>query len=97
MPGHSEDPLATHPEGQGAQIPADRGGRSNQELTSVPDPNGETKPSFRSRTNYPRPRRGDPIAKVGDPSEEKPLEPVDQEPNGGRKEGRKHKKLQAQP
>ena len=33
--GHSEDHLATHPEGQGVQIPADRGGRSNQELTSV--------------------------------------------------------------
>ena len=67
-------------------------------LTSVPDPNGETKPSFRSRTNNPRPRRGDPIAKVGNPrGEEKPLEPVDQEPDGGRKASRKHKKAQAQP
>ena len=92
--------MATHPEGQGAQIPADRGGRASQELTSVPDPNGETKPSFRSRTNDPRPRRGDPIAKVGNPSgEEKPLEAleaVDQEPNGERRAGRKHKKPQAQ-
>ena len=49
---------------------ADRGVRSNQELTSVPDPNGDTKPSFRSRINDPRPRRGDPIAKVGNPSGE---------------------------
>ena len=80
------------------QKPTDRGGRSNQELTSVPDPNGETKPSFRSRTNYPRPRRDDPIAKVGNPSgEEKTLEPVDQEPDEGRRAGRKHKKPQAQP
>ena len=90
--------MATHPEGQGAQIPADRGGRANQELTSVPDPNGETKPSLRSRTDYPLPRRGGPIAKVGNPSgEEKPLGPVDQEHDGGRKAGRKHKKPQAQP
>ena len=49
---------------------ADRGVRSNQEMTSVPDPNGDTKPLFRSRTNDPRPRRGDPIAKVGNPSGE---------------------------
>ena len=98
MPGHSEDHLATHPEGQDAQIPADRGGRSNQELTSVPDPNRETKPSFRSRTNDPRPHRGDPTAKAGNPSgEKKPLEPVDQEPDGGRKAGRKHKKVGGEP
>ena len=89
--------MATHPEGQGAQIPEDKGGRSSQELISVPDPNGETKPSFRSRTNDPRPSRGNPIAKVGNPSgEEKPLEPVYQEPDGGRRAGRKHKKPQAQ-
>ena len=63
---------------------ADRGVRSNHELTSVPDSNGDTKPSFRSRTNNPRPRRGDPIAKVGNPSgEEQPLEPGDPEPDGG--------------
>ena len=49
---------------------ADRGVRSNQELTSVPDPNGDTKPSFRSRTNDPQPRRGDLMAKVGNPSGE---------------------------
>ena len=49
---------------------ADGGVRSNQEQTSVPDPNGNTKPSFSSRTNDPRPRRGDPIAKVGNPSGE---------------------------
>ena len=49
---------------------ADRGVRSNHELTSGPDPNGDTKPSFRLRTNKPRPRRGDPIAKVGNPSGE---------------------------
>ena len=30
-----------------------RGVRSNQELTSAPDPNGETKPSLRSRRNDP--------------------------------------------
>ena len=60
------------------QIPADRGGRS-----SVPDRKGETKPLFRSRTDNPRPRRGDPIAKVGNPSgEEKPKEPVYLEPEG---------------
>ena len=46
---------------------ADRGVRANHELTSVPDPNGDTKPSYRSRTNNPQPRRGDPIAKVGNP------------------------------
>ena len=44
-----------------------RGVRSNQELTSVPDPNGETKPSLQSRRNDLRPRRGGPIAKVGNP------------------------------
>ena len=76
---------------------ADRGVGSIQELTSVPDPNGDTKPSFRSRTNDPRPRRGGPIAKVGNPSgEEYPLEQVDQEPDGGRRTGRKPRKLQAQ-
>ena len=75
------------------QKPADRGWRASQELSSAPDPNGETKPSFRSRTNNPRPRRGDPIAKVGNPSgEEKPQESVYQEPKGGRRAGRKHKK-----
>ena len=89
--------MATHPEGQDAQIPADRGRRASQELTSGPDPNGETKPSYRSRTNKPRPRRGDPIMKVGNPSrEEKALEPVCPEPDGGRRAGRKQKKLQAQ-
>ena len=56
---------------------------SSQELTSVPDPHGDTKPSFRSRTSSPRPRRGDPIAKVGNPSgEEKPQELAYQEPEG---------------
>ena len=76
---------------------ADRGARSIQELTSAPDPNGDTKPSFRSRTNDPRPRRGDPIAKVGNPSgEEYPLEQVDQEPDGGLRTGKKPRKLQAQ-
>ena len=58
---------------------------------------GDTKPSFRSRTNDPRPRRGDPIAKVGNPSgEEEPLEQADQEPDGGRRTGKKPRKLQAQ-
>ena len=36
-----------------------------RKLTSTPDPNGDTKPSFRSRTNDPRPRRGDPIVRLG--------------------------------
>ena len=95
--GHSEDHLATHPAGKSAQIPADRGGKASQEGTSGPDPNGETKPSFRSRTNKPRPRRGDPIAKVGNPRrEQKALEPVYPESDGGRRASRKHKKLQAQ-
>ena len=41
----------------------------------------------------PRPRRGDPIAKVGNPSgEEEPLEPVDPEPDGGGRTVRKHRK-----
>ena len=44
---------------------------ASQEPTSVPDPNGDTKPSFRSRTSRPRPRRGDPIAKVGNPVEKR--------------------------
>ena len=89
--------MATHPEGQGVQRPTDRVGRASQELTSGPDPNGETKLSFRSRTNKPRLRRGDPITKVGNPRrEEKALEPVYPEPNGERRAGRKHKKLQAQ-
>ena len=48
----------------------DRGVRSNHELTSVPDPNRDTKPSYQSRTNNPQPRRGDPIAKVGNLSGE---------------------------
>ena len=43
--------MATHPEGQGRQIPADRGGRASQELTSGPDSNGETKGRVRSK--YP--------------------------------------------
>ena len=64
---------------------------------TVPDPNGETKPSFRSRTSSPRPSRGDPIAKVGNPSgEKKPQEPVHQEPEVGRMAGRKQKKTPAQ-
>ena len=76
---------------------ADRGARSIQELTSAPDPIGDTKPSFRSRTNDPRPRRGDPISKVVNPSgEEDPLEQVDQESDGGRRTGKKPRKLQAQ-
>ena len=58
----------------------------SRKLTSAPDPNGDTKPSFQSRTNDPRPRRGDPIAKAGNPSgEEDPLEQVDQKPDGGRR------------
>ena len=69
----------------------------SRKLTSTPDPNGDSKPSFRSRTNDPRPRRGDPIAKVGNPSgEEDPLEPGDQEPDGGRRTGKKPRKLPAQ-
>ena len=36
---------------------SDRGSRSIQELTSTPVPNGDTKPSFRSRANDPRPQR----------------------------------------
>ena len=89
--------MTTHPEGQGAQIPTDRRGRASQEPISGPGPNGETKPSFQSRTNKPRPRRGDPIAKVGNPRrEEKALEPVYPEPDGGRRAGRKPKKVQAQ-
>ena len=63
----------------------------------TPDPNGDTKPSFRSRTNEPRPRRGDPIAKVGNPSgEEDPLEQGELEPDGGRRTGKKPRKLKAQ-
>ena len=49
-------------------------------LTSTPDPNGDTKPSFRSGTNYPQTRRSDPIAKVGNPSGEE--DPLEQEPDG---------------
>ena len=61
----------------------------------TPDPNGDTKPSFRSRTNEPRPRRGDPIAKVDNPSgEEDPLEQL--EPDGGQRTGKKHRNLKAQ-
>ena len=76
---------------------SDRGVRSTQELTSEPDPNGDTKPSVRSRTSDPRPRTGDPIAKVGTPSRgEYPLDQGDQEPDGVLRTGRKHMKLQAQ-
>ena len=76
---------------------ARRDARSIQELTSAPDPNEDTKPSVRSRTNDPRPHRGDPIAKVGNPSgNENPLEQVDQEPDGGRRTGKQLRKLQVQ-
>ena len=69
----------------------------SRKLTSVPDPNGDTKPLFRSRTNDPRLRRGDPIAKVGNPiGEEDPLEQADQESDGGRRTGKKPRELQAQ-
>ena len=62
----------------------------------TPDPNGDTKPSFRSRTNEPQPRRGDPIAKFGNPSgEEEPLE-QELEPEGGRRTGKKPRNLKAQ-
>ena len=55
----------------------------SRKLTMTPDPNGDTKSSVRSRTNEPRPRRGDPIAKVGNPSgEEDPLEQGELEPDG---------------
>ena len=58
-------------------------------LIMTPDPNGDTKPSFRSRTNKSRPRRGDPIAKVGNPSgEEDPLEQGELEPEGGERQAR---------
>ena len=76
-----------------------QGAKLNHRLrvTSGPDPKGETKPSYRSRTNKPRHRRGGPIAKVWNTRrEEKVLEPVYPEPDGGRRAGRKHKKLQAQ-
>ena len=55
-----------------------------RKLTITLDPNGDTKPSYRSRTNEPRPRRSNPIAKVGNPSgEEDPLEQGELEPDGG--------------
>ena len=68
-----------------------------RKLTMTPDPNGDTKPSLRSRTNEPRPRRGDPIVKVGNPSgEEDPLEQGELEPDGGRRTGKKPRKPKAQ-
>ena len=64
----------------------------------TPDPNGDTKPLFQSRTNKSRPRRGDPIAKVGNPSgKEDPLERGELEPDGGRRTGKKPRKPKAQP
>ena len=72
---------------------SDRGSRPNQET----DPNGDTKPSFRSRTKESRPCRGDPIAKVGNSSgEEDPPEQGELEPDGGRRTGKKSKNLKAQ-
>ena len=64
---------------------SDRGLRPNQETDQKSDPNGDTKSSFRSRTcKEPRPGRGDPIAKVGNPSgEENPQEQGELEPDGG--------------
>ena len=62
-------------------------------LTITLDPNGDTKPSFHSRTNEPHSRRGDPIAKVG---EEDPLEQGELEPDGGRRTGKKPRNLKAQ-
>ena len=68
-----------------------------RKLTIIDDPNGDTKPSFRLRTNEPRPRRGDPIAKVGNPSgEEDPLEQGELEPDGGRRTGTKPRNPKAQ-
>ena len=76
---------------------SDRVPRPNQETDQTPDPNGDTKPSFRSRTKEPRPRRGDPIAKVGNPSgEEDPQEQGELEPDGGRRTGKKPRKPKAQ-
>ena len=63
----------------------------------TPDPNGDTRPLVRSRTNEPQPRKGVPIAKVGNPSgEEDPLEQGELEPDGGQRTGKKPRKPQAQ-
>ena len=68
-----------------------------RKLTMTPEPNGETRPLVRSRTNEPRPRRGVPIAKIGNPSgEEDPLEQGELEPDGGRRTGKKPRKPQPQ-
>ena len=76
---------------------SDRGPRPNQETDQTPDPNGDTKPSFQSRTKEPRPRRGDPIANVGNPGgEEDPQEQGELEPDVGRRTGKKPRKPKAQ-
>ena len=68
-----------------------------RKLTTTPDPNGDTIPSFRSKTNEPQPRRGYPITKVGNPSgEEDPLEQGELEPDGGRRTGKKPREPKAQ-
>ena len=69
----------------------------SRKLTITPDPNGDTKPSVRSKTNKPRPRRGDPIAKAGNyRGEENPPEQGELEPVGWRRTGKKPRNGKAQ-
>ena len=90
-------PPGNPPRGTGcAEKPQTEVRGRTRKLTITLDPNGDTKPSFRSRTNEPRPRRGDPIAKVGNPSgEEDPLEQK-LEPDGGRRTGKKPRNRKGQ-
>ena len=91
-------PPGNPPRGTGcAEQPQTEGRGLTRKLTITPDPNGDTKPSFRSRTKEPRPCRGDPIVKVGNPSrEEDPLEQGEPEPDGGRRTGKKPRNLKTQ-
>ena len=66
-------------------------------MTITPDPNGDTKHSFRTRAKKLRPRRGDPIAKVGNHrGEENPPEQGELEPVGWRRTGKKPRNVKAQ-
>ena len=90
-PHPQQGPPGIPPRGTGcAEKPQTEVRGLTRKLTMTPDPIGDTKPSFRSRTNEPRPRRDDPIAKVGNPSGEKdPLEQEEIEPDEGRRTGKK--------
>ena len=87
-------PPGNPPRGTGcAEKPQTEVRGPTRKLTITPDPNG----SFRLRTNETRPRRGDTIAKVGNPSgEEDPLEQGELEPDGGRRTGKKPRNRKAQ-